>query len=79
LKVAANEGIDLMKFSVKKNRSFHESFFAGEDTWMRVFDREFRRMNVSGARRFGEASQPEPWIARKSYTANSIGERRHAG
>ena len=27
-KVAANEGIDLMKFSVKKNRKVNESFFA---------------------------------------------------
>jgi hypothetical protein len=27
-KLAANEGIDLMKFGVKKNRAFNESFFA---------------------------------------------------
>jgi hypothetical protein len=31
-KLAANEGIVLMKFSVKKNRSFCEIFFAREDT-----------------------------------------------
>jgi hypothetical protein len=31
-KLAANEGIVLMKFSVKKNRSFCEIFFAKEDT-----------------------------------------------
>jgi hypothetical protein len=35
-KLAANEGIDLMKFSVKKNRSFCEFFFATEDTSLRL-------------------------------------------
>jgi hypothetical protein len=36
LKLAANEGIVLMKFSVKKNRSFCEIFFASEDTSLRL-------------------------------------------
>jgi hypothetical protein len=79
VKVAANEGIVLMKFSVKENRSFLDFFFAGEDTSVHALEHELHPLNLSDALNFPEASTRMPCIARKTYTAESIGGGRHAG
>jgi hypothetical protein len=46
----------LMKFSVKKNRSFREFFFAIEDTSICLRGLKLRAMNLSGPRISREAS-----------------------
>ena len=62
-KLAANEGIDLMKFSVKKNRAFNETFFAPDTpaTYVRSPERTSRgqgggrvRTTVRARHRLGE-------------------------